>query len=643
MADLGSLTQRIAGATAGAAVGAVKSTARVATGVAGGILNTVKQGVYSSTGIDRITPRNIAASTLDSMGLGSIVPSVLGGSRNSRAASAASRVADSSSSSKSVEALLRELVNVNSSILDTNREMLNYMKEQTGYLKDANDLTKRKTIGDIEAAREARQPAAGAGIEQATKAPESGGLFGGILKSVKGILGFVGSIGSFLGAFLSGVGSIAAGLFVWMKGLKSIGGIVSSVGAFFGKILSPLSGVFSAIGGFFGKILAFGGRVGGVLAGALEFLAPVGRFLGSIGSLLFKFGKFALTAIPVVGQVIGALLSLERADWAMLFGNIGKIFGDLAEGNFLDALARAAGTFADILLKSVGRIVQNIVEFFGFTDAAASIKKFLDETNLGDLFVEGVRKIVGFFMSFGDMLSNAAKTIGSLVSDTWNFLTSIPSKFVDTLSGLVPDFLKNAFKSLFGSSTSTATAATTAAPAATTNATERTRPMVQELSSRTDANITQQNASATRQPRATTPVLGEPAEERFREKTVQEIASSFVDTLGAEGALQKAKTIYKRLNPTQPTLVTPLSNSLLPSVSPEATASYTSMAAGSRVMATEANSRNNQPIVINTPAAPQSQQGTISAPRTSGAASTAPVLSHIDRTIYGNAYGDGIA
>jgi hypothetical protein len=167
--------------------------------------------------------------------------------------------------------------------------------------------------------------------------------------------------------------------------------------------------------------------------------------------------------------------------------------------------------------------------------------------------------------------------------------------------------------------------------------------MVQELSSRTDANIAQQNASATRQARATTPVLGEPAEERFRGKSVQEIASSFVDTLGAEGALQKAKTIYDRLNPTQPTLVTPLSNSLLPSVSPEATASYTSMAAGSRAMATEANSRNNQPIVINTPAAPQSQQGTISAPRTSGAASTAPVLSHIDRTIYGNSYGDGIA
>jgi hypothetical protein len=643
MADLGSLTKRIAGATAGAAVGAVKSTARVATGVAGGILNTVKQGVYSSTGIDRITPRNVAASTLDSMGLGSIVPSVLGGSRNNRAASAASRVADSSSSSKSVEALLRELVNVNSSILDTNREMLNYMKEQTGYLKDANDLAKRKTIGDIEAAREAKQPAAGAGIEQVTKAPESSGLFGGILKSIRGLLGFVKSIGSFFGILLTAVGGVATGLFGWMKGLKSIGGIVSSVGAFFGKILSPLSGIFSAIGGFFGKILAFGGRVGGVLAGALEFLAPVGRFLGSIGSLLFKFGKFALTAIPVVGQVIGALLSLERADWAMLFENIGKIFGDLAEGNFLDALARAAGTFADILLKSVGRIVQNIVEFFGFTDAAASIKKFLDETNLGDLFVEGVRKIVGFFMSFGDMLSNAAKTVGSLVSDTWNFLTSIPSKFVDTLSGLVPDFLKNAFKSLFGSSTAAPTAATTAAAPATATATERTRPMVQELSSRTDANIAQQNASATRQPRATTPVLGEPAEEKFRGKSVQEIASSFVDTLGAEGALEKAKTIYNRLNPTQPTLVTPLSNSLLPSVSPEGTASYTSMAAGSRAMATEANSRNNQPIVINTPAAPQSQQGTISAPRTSGAASTAPVLSHIDRTIYGNAYGDGIA
>jgi hypothetical protein len=520
------------------------------------------------------------------------------------------------------------------------------MKEQTGYLKDANDLAKRKTIGDIEAAREARQPAVGAGVEQATKAPESGGLFGGIMKSVKGLLGFVRSIGSFFGILLSAVGGVATGLFGWMKGLKSIGGIVSSVGAFFGKILSPLSGVFSAIGGFFGKILAFGGRVGGIISGALQFLAPVGNFLGKIGGFLLKFGGFAIRGIPIVGQVIGALLALERADWAMLFGNIGKIFGDLAEGNFLTALARAAGTFADILLKSVGRIVQNIVEFFGFTDAAASIKKFLDETNLADIFVEGIKVIVDYIKSFGDMLSNAAKTVGSLVSDTWNFLTSIPSKFVDTLSGLVPDFLKNAFKSLFGSSTSTATAATTAAPAATTNATERTRPMVQELSSRTDANITQQSASAPKEKLTAKPltnVMGELSDEQFKGKSFEEVAKILSKTLDEKKSLEKAKTIYDRLNPAQQPLVTPLSNSLLPSVSPEATASYTNMAAGSRAMATQANSRNTQPIVINTPATPQIQQGTTSAPRTSGAARTAPNMSHLERQMYGNAYGDGIA
>jgi hypothetical protein len=640
MADLGSLTKRIAGATAGAAVGAVKSTARLATGVAGGILNTVKQGVYSSTGIDRISPRGVAASTLDAMGLSAIVPSVLGGSRNNRAASAASRVAGGSLSDKSVEALLKELVNVNSSILDTNREMLNYMKEQTGYLKDANDLTKRRTIGDIEAAREARQPAAGAGIEKATKAPESSGLFGGIMKSVKGLLGFVGRIGSFLGTLLTGVGSIAAGLFGWMKGLKGIGGIVSSVGAFFGKILSPLSGVFSAIGGFFGKILAFGGRVGGVIAGALEFLAPVGNFLGRIGGFLLKFGGFAIRGIPIIGQVIGALLALERADWAMMFENIGKIFGDLAEGKFLDAFVRIAALIPEIIIKAIGRITAMILDFFGFKDTAKWLSDLLDNFNFGELLVEGVNLLIGYLKSFGDMLSNAAKTVGSLVSDTWEFLKSIPSKFVDTLSGLVPDFLKNAFKSLFGSSTAAPTTPT-ATTAAAAPATTQPRLATQELPERTTNNLIQQ--SSNRQPRATTPVLGEPAEERFRGKSVQEIASSFVDTLGAEGALQKAKTIYDRLNPSQATLVTPLSNSLLPSVSPEGTSSYTSMSAGTRAMATETAVRRNQPIVINAPPSIQTQQGTIAAPRTSGAASTAPVLSHIDRTIYGNSYGDGIA
>ena len=239
------------------------------------------------------------------------------------------------------------------------------------------------------------------------------------------------------------------------------------------------------------------------------------------------------------------------------------------------------------------------------------------------------------------MLSNAGKTIGGLVSDTWNFLTSIPSKFVDTLSGLVPDFLKNAFKSLFGSSTAAPIAATTATAPATRTAVESTRPMVQELSSRTDANILQQNTSAPRQARATTPVLGEPAEERFRGKSVEEIAKDFIDTLGAQGALEKAKTIYNRLNPTQSTLVTPLSNSLLPSVSPEETSAYASMTAGSRVMAVEANSRNNQPVLINNQVPMQPQQASISSPRNSGAASTAPRESHLDRQIYGNVYGGG--
>ena len=641
MADLGSLTKRIAGSTAGAVTGTVKATGRMATGIAGGIFNTVKQGVYSSTGIDRITPRGVAASTLDAMGLSAIVPSVLGGSKSNRAASAATKAAGVASSDKSVEALLRELLNVNSSILDTNREMLNYMKEQTGYLKDANDLTKRRTIGDIEAAREAKKPAVGTGVEQATKAPESGGLFGGIMKSVKGLLGFVRSIGSFLGTLLSGVGSIAAGLFGWMKGLKGIGGIVSSIGGFFGKILSPLSGVFSAIGGFFGKILAFGGRVGGVIAGALEFLAPVGNFLGRIGGFLLKFGGFAIRGIPIIGQVIGALLALERADWAMLFENIAKVFGDLAEGNFLDAIVRLIGSIGDVFLKAIGRIGAMLLDFFGFKDAAKWLSDALDNFNFAEFLVESVNVLIGYLKSFGEMLSNAAKTVGSLVSDTWEFLKSIPSKFVDTLSGLVPDFLKNAFKSLFGSSTA-APAAPTATTAAAAPATTQPRLATQELPERTTNNLIQQ--SSTRQARATTPVLGEPAEEKFRGKSIEEIAKNFVDTLGAEGALEKAKTIYNRLNPAQAVLVTPAVNAGLPSVSPEGTASYTSMAAGSRAMATETNTRNNKPIVINnTSPSNQGSQSSMAAPRTSGAASTAPVLSHVDRAIYGNAYGDGIA
>lgn len=664
MAELGGLTQKIAGS----AVGAVKGTAGVASSIAMGAFNTVKQGVIKSTGIQQASPKNVLVSTLDQLGLGAVIPALMGSPKNTpnvrQAEAAASTVA---ASSKPLENLLKQLLTVNEAILDTNKGILASMQEQNQILMSANDLTKKQMLANIEAAREAAQVAPeGANTRESDAAKrQSSGIFGSIFKTLSSIFGVVKNIGGFLGTLLVGLGGIATSLFGWLKGIKGIGSVVASVGGFFGKFLAPLSAVFTAIGGFFGKILAFGGRIGTAIGAALEFLAPVGRVLGSIGGIIGKFagmilsvGKFFVGLIPGVGQVILALLSLERTDWTKMFENLSKVFGDLAEGNFLDAIIRIAGTIGDVILKSLGRMLQTILEFFGFETAAKAVKDFLDNFNLADFLVESVNKLVdviknigtmvvdaakmvGQFASdawdfissipskVGDMFSSAGEMIGGAISNTWNFFKSLPGKFADAVSGFIPDFLKNAFKSLFGGGASSA-AATTAAPTSkpipTAAPTEQTEaPPAGETRPRTRAM----------------PRIGGIPNMEFVGKSKEEIFDVLVQRYSdAAKAEREAERIYKALNTARPTSgsATSSSEGLAGTVSNSAQ----QLVDQTNVQQLAQSAAQRTPVVINNVPSMAQPQNAMAAPRTSGAASTAPAESHIDRAMYGSGYGAGV-
>lgn len=657
MADLGGLTQKIAGRT----VGAVKSTVGVATGVAMGAYNTVKSGVVQSTGINRVTPRNIAASTLDRLGLEAFIPALLGrgggqgAQRDVRgAAQAASTVA---ASSKPLENLLNQLISINEAILDTNKGILSSMKEQNQILLSGNDLTKKQMLANIEAAREAAQvkPETG-GAENDPAKKQSSGLFGGIFKTLASILGIVKNIGGFLGTLLTTLGGVAVGLFGWLKGIKGIGAVVASVGGFFGKVLAPLSGFFAAISGFFSKLLSFAGRVGTAITAALEFLAPVGRVLGSLGGAIARFGgmllsvgKFFLGFIPGIAQVVGALLALERTDWSMMFDNLSKVFGDLAEGRFLDAIVRTVGSIGDVILKSVGRIVQTLLEFFGLETAAKAVKDFLDTFNLAEFLVNAVNKVIDVVKSIGTMLLDAAKTVGQFASDAWdffssipskigdvfssaadmiggaiknvwNFFTSLPGKFVDTVSEYIPSFLKNAFRSLFGGGQDkTPTAAPTPRQVETPRTPQAEAP---------PAGETRPTTPAVRR----RPMIGSNPNTEFVGKSEQEIFDVLVQRYeNAEKAKSEAARIYKGLNTERPTYGSPTSGS------------YTEATDASNKQKLSEASAKSAPVIVNNVPSVTAVQTPSAGPRTSGAASTAPVASHIDRALYGNALGAGVA
>lgn len=192
-------------------------------------------------------------------------------------------------------------------------------------------------------------------------------------------------------------------------------------------------------GGFLGKLFDSA-------KGLLGFLAPIGNFITGIGSVLAGLARFAYRFLGPVGILAGIFLALEREDWAKLFDNLGKVFGDLAEGKIGDAIVRMIGTIGDVLLKGIGRIGVMLLNFFGFEDTAKKFSKWLDEFNLADTLVEWFHAATDWLSEIGPMLADGAKwlgkKIGVLIVGIWDTISG-------TFSALFKDITDSfeAFKS----------------------------------------------------------------------------------------------------------------------------------------------------------------------------------------------------
>ena len=443
MAKLGNLTKKVAGAVVSGTKSVGKSavsgamsfgrgTAKVASGVVGGITKGISRTTGSlaksaarttsqTFGLDALRPTNILSASLDSVGLGP----AFGGGSDKRSAAAASRVASANLSAKSpnistatIEKLLEGLISVNQKILDNTNELIKYSKEQKSSLAEANELTKQKMLIDLENMRESKSPKAAndnkAGGNKDEKAGK--GLFSTVLG---GIMGTIGSV---------------------------IGGLVKTFTTILG-LLAPIVGFASSLLGLFSSIV---GAIGGISTAAInlvtKLLPMIGSFLSWIGRFFITMGEF-LIANPIVAAIvlaIAALASLKAADWSKFFDNFTKIFSDLAEGKFLDAIIRTMMALPGLIITALGRLLAIILDFFGFKNAAKAIDDFLDNFDLPQLVIDAVHGIIDyiadFFSGLPELIGKAIDSMGELLSDIGKWILE-SGEYVSNFFGSIKDWV----------------------------------------------------------------------------------------------------------------------------------------------------------------------------------------------------------
>lgn len=447
MAKLGSLTKKVAGAvvsgtkTVGNSIGSKvmsvgRGTAKVASGVVGGITKGVGRGVGSVTksasrgvsqalDLDALRPSNILSASMESVGLSALTPAFTGRGDGGRSRAAA-RVAEANRlpakggniSTATLEKLLEGLININEKILENSNVLINYAKNTNSILQESNELTKKKMLTDLENMRESKKPTA-ANDNKVGAIPDKGGkgMLGTILGITAGIAGFFGGL---------------------LKTAKEIVGGFFDIGK---KLLGFFSGVWNFLKTSVLAIIEIAEKIWPYLK---SFIFWVGRLFATIGRFLI-----ANPIVAAIGLAIAAIASLKEEDWTKFFGNFTKIFTDLAEGKFLDAIIRTVTAIPELIIKALGRMIANILGFFGFKDAAKAIDDFLDNFDLAQIVIDFVDGAINYISEF---VSTAGKAMGEFFGPIKDWVvqkfTDASKAFSDWWTDFHPldailDFFKN--------------------------------------------------------------------------------------------------------------------------------------------------------------------------------------------------------
>lgn len=190
---------------------------------------------------------------------------------------------------------------------------------------------------------------------------------------------------------------------------------------------------------------------GGILSALSGLLPSIGSLLPNIGSITKVFTplltglsnifkgllRFSTTVALPIAALVAIFTSLEQKDWSEIFGNLSKVFDDLSKGKFLDAFVRLIGTISDTLITGAGRLVADILDFFGLESVAKSINDFLDTVDIGTTYVNAVQAIT-------DYVVNAFYAAKDTVSGWINTAFDVGQKLIDWAIGL-KDSIVNKF------------------------------------------------------------------------------------------------------------------------------------------------------------------------------------------------------
>lgn len=377
------------------------------------------------------------------------------------------------------------------------------------------------------------------------------------------------------------------------------------------------------------------GGLGGFLKGGLsKMLGPIMGMFSMLAPILSGLASFAGTIMLPLAILGGILYSLEAQDWGKLFGNLGDILGDLAEGNWMDALIGVIFTIPDILITGFGRLIANLLSYFGFDEWAEKLNEVLDNFDL-------VQIMKDLFHGIRDWLSTAFTTAKETIIKWWDATINFPQTVIDWATAL-----KEKIVNAFPSWDTIGTAITDMYNSITGFFKKLPSDIVNSLPDWFPGKSTMLEAlgaEATAASTAATVESARPSSISPRTEAIPENKILTPDQLTAMPAMQKVEpkptgragvawdTKYGATHNADGTPKLQTAPEITPT--PNSTGYSFGQASSASALAT---ATPPAPIIVNNNSGGGGSQGnSYSAPRTSGGALTSPIPSHADVAIYG--------
>jgi len=221
-------------------------------------------------------------------------------------------------------------------------------------------------------------------------------------------------------------------------GPGSLIGIVKNIDETLSEILNALGTQFRLSKFDRRKVKAAAPEGGGVEGGkAGGDGKKTGGILGSLGSVFEGLMGFLEFINAPLLLLVGVLASLKAADWAKMFGHLTKLFDDLAQGKWFDALLEGIASIGGTLLTGLGRLVAIILDSIGFTDTAKSLNDWLDSHDIGQMYIDFVHNAWQFIK---DAFNTTVDTVKKWIDASFKIYDDIIQWFTDTKDYIVGAF-----------------------------------------------------------------------------------------------------------------------------------------------------------------------------------------------------------